>query len=75
MNLLPLFQEPSPLFPAYAGTIAYQPGQFPTAERVWARTLKLPVWHREDDLPLAVRYVEAIRKVASHAHTLRRTSV
>ncbi|MFE7664011.1 hypothetical protein [Streptomyces celluloflavus] len=42
------------------------PGDFPAAEHVHATTLKLPVWHREEDIPLVDAYTEAIAKVAAH---------
>jgi perosamine synthetase len=71
LNLLPLFQEPGPLFPAYEGKLAYRPGDFPQAEQVHRNTLKLPVWHREEDLPIAMRYVDAIRKVIHHIEELK----
>ncbi len=70
LNLLPLFQEPSGLFPAYKGKLAYGPGDFPRAEAFHAGAIKLPVWHREEDLPLARQYVEAIRKVSAHHRDL-----
>ncbi|WP_194817954.1 DegT/DnrJ/EryC1/StrS aminotransferase family protein [Nocardia sp. XZ_19_385] len=68
LNLLPLFQEPGPLFPAFTGKLAYAPGDYPRAEEIHHATLKLPVWHREEDLPVVDRYIEAIRKVTEH-HT------
>lgn len=68
LNLLPLFQEPGPLFPAFSGRLAYAPGDYPQAEAVHHRTIKLPVWHRETDLALVDQYIEAIHKVAQH-HT------
>ncbi|MFI6042607.1 DegT/DnrJ/EryC1/StrS family aminotransferase [Nocardia sp. NPDC051321] len=68
LNLLPLFQEPGPLFPAFTGKLAYGPGDYPRAEQIHHATLKLPVWHQEQDLPIVDRYIEAIRKVTEH-HT------
>lgn len=65
LNLLPLFQEPEPLFPQYAGKFAYKHGDFPRAEEVHRNTLKLPVWHREEDMPLVNQYIEAFRKVTT----------
>lgn len=62
---LPLFRDPNPLmsrFGAHSG-MNYQPGQFPVAQKVWRNTLKLPVWHREEDLPLVERYIDGFRKV------------
>jgi len=70
LNLLPLFQEPSGLFPAYKGKLAYGPGDFPRAEAFHAGAIKLPVWHREEDLPLARQYIEAFRKVSAHYRDL-----
>ncbi|MFE7798689.1 DegT/DnrJ/EryC1/StrS family aminotransferase [Nocardia sp. NPDC057440] len=71
LNLLPLFQDPEPLFPAFTGKLAYAPGDYPRAEQIHHSTLKLPVWHREDDLPLVDRYIEAIRKVTEHHAELK----
>ncbi len=74
LNQLPLFQDPEPLFPHHpaAGTIRYQAGQFPIAEHIHHHTLKLPVWHREEDMPLVRRYVEGFAKVVEHHHELER---
>ncbi|WP_433655345.1 DegT/DnrJ/EryC1/StrS family aminotransferase [Nocardia sp. CA-128927] len=66
LNLLPLFQEPGLLFPAFTGKLAYAPGDYPRAEEIHHATLKLPVWHREEDLSIVDRYIEAIRKVTEH---------
>jgi perosamine synthetase len=72
LNLLPLFQDPRPLFPHHtnANQIRYEPGQFPVAEQLHARTLKLPVWHREQDIPLARQYATGFRKVVGLHHEL-----
>lgn len=70
LNLLPLFQDPGGLFPGYAGGFGYQPGDFPRAEEFHERSIKLPVWHREEDLPLAGQYVEAFRKVSASYRSL-----
>ncbi|OKJ97524.1 DegT/DnrJ/EryC1/StrS family aminotransferase [Amycolatopsis sp. CB00013] len=73
LNLLPLFQDPRPLFPhhPYVGQISYRPGQFPVAERLHANTLKLPVWHRERDISLAQKYAAGFRKVVGFHHELK----
>nr|WP_218003367.1 DegT/DnrJ/EryC1/StrS family aminotransferase [Nocardia transvalensis] len=71
LNLLPLFQEPGPLFPQYERTLNYRPGDFPQAEHVHRTTFKLPVWHRDQDLPIAMRYVDAFRKVIHHVDELK----
>ncbi|WP_063001921.1 DegT/DnrJ/EryC1/StrS family aminotransferase [Nocardia mikamii] len=71
LNLLELFQNPGPLFPGYGGEFSYRPGEFPNAERIHQNTVKLPVWHREQDLPVVDDYIDAITKVAQHACHLR----
>lgn len=73
LNQLPLFQCPAALFPQQREftAIHYQPGDFPVAELVHHHTLKLPVWHREEDVPLARAYVDGIKKVALHHHDLK----
>ena len=40
------------------------------AEAIHRNTLKLPVWHREDDRPLADSYIDAFRKVADNYRNL-----
>lgn len=70
LNLLPLFQDPSGLFPAYEGKFAYRPGDFSGAEAFHAGAIKLPVWHREEDISLARQYVEGFRKVSAHHRDL-----
>ncbi|MFQ6327863.1 DegT/DnrJ/EryC1/StrS family aminotransferase [Nocardia sp. CWNU-33] len=71
LNLLPLFQDPGPLFPALTGKLTYAPGDYPQAEEIHLTTLKLPVWNREEDLPMVDRYIEAIRKVTEHHAELK----
>lgn len=72
LNLLPLFQEPGPIFPDIQGIVTYRPGDFPHAEAVHRDTLKLPVWHREEDLPLVDQYIGAFRKVTERYRDLIR---
>ncbi len=43
LNLFKLFQDPTPLFPHYTGKVAYKPGDFPVAESLSARAIRLPV--------------------------------
>ncbi|MGY5134639.1 hypothetical protein ACWGJW_19905, partial [Streptomyces nigrescens] len=38
----------------------------PIAEKAHTHTIKLPVWHREQDLKLAGQYVSAARKAGEH---------
>jgi dTDP-4-amino-4,6-dideoxygalactose transaminase len=75
LNLLPLFQEPGPLFPRLAGRFAYAPGQFPAAETFHDNVIKLPVWHRDEDQPLVDAYIDAIRKVSDRYTDLLTTGV
>jgi len=70
LNLHPLFQAPTPLFPHSAQVPTYKAGQFPRAEAFHANTLKLPVWHREEDIPLAHAYTDAFAKVIAHHRDL-----
>ena len=70
LNLLPLFQDPAPLFPGLAGAFGYSPGDFPRAEEFNRTAVKLPVWHREAAMPLAEQYIEAFRKVSANYRDL-----
>lgn len=70
LNLLPLLQDPVPLFPQYSGRRNYSRGDFPNAETVQHGTLRIPVWHREEDMPLVDSYIESFRKVTSHYRKL-----
>ncbi len=73
LNLHPLFQDDAPPFPGPTEWPRYAPGDFPVAERVHRQTLKLPVWHRSEDVPLADAYVTAFSKViGNHQDLLRR---
>lgn len=71
LNLHPLFQAPTALFPRCPQMPAYTAGQFPHAEALHANTLKLPVWHRKEDIPLADAYTAAFAKVTAHHHDLK----
>ncbi|MFI1800574.1 DegT/DnrJ/EryC1/StrS family aminotransferase [Streptomyces sp. NPDC020379] len=66
----PLFQVPGDLLPGYADRQSLPVGSFPAADHIHATTLKLPVWHHEDDVHLADAYTTAIAKVAIHAKDL-----
>jgi len=68
LNLLPLFQEPGPLFPALNRRFAYAPGQFPRSEAFHDSIIKLPVWYHEDDQGTVDAYIEAFGKVSTR-HT------
>jgi perosamine synthetase len=75
LNQLPLFGDIGTLFPHHPARtqLRYHRGQFPVAEQIHHHTLKLPVWHREEDMPLVHRYVEGFSKVVEHHRDLQRT--
>lgn len=62
----PLFHTPGALLPGYADHQGPAADSFTTAQRVHGSTVKLPVWHRDQDLHLAEAYTAAIIKVAEH---------
>ncbi|MEV5510046.1 DegT/DnrJ/EryC1/StrS family aminotransferase [Streptomyces orinoci] len=65
LHELPLYQHPGLLFPGCSHQHRqYPPGSFPIAEHAYRHTIKLPVWHREQDLALAEQYVRAATKVS-----------
>ncbi|MER7845012.1 hypothetical protein ABTZ03_13840 [Kitasatospora sp. NPDC096077] len=47
------------------------PGDFPVAEYAHHHMIKLPVWHREQDLELAEQYVRAAIKISDHHEELQ----
>ncbi|UGY94491.1 hypothetical protein [Streptomyces gobiensis] len=61
-----LFQHLGSLLSGYPDHQGPVEGDLPVAEQVRGTTLKLPVWHREADIPLADAYVTALVKVATH---------
>lgn len=62
LHMHPLFTQPSALFHRFP---APKSGAFPVAERFHRHSLKLPVWHADEDM--ALRYIAAIKKVATGA--------
>lgn len=66
----PLFRAPGALLPGYADSQGPPVDGFPAADHVHATTLKLPVWHHENDVRLADAYTTALAKVATHAKDL-----
>ncbi|MFG2212581.1 hypothetical protein [Streptomyces sp. NPDC048638] len=52
----PLFQRPGALLSGYADSDGGAAENYPAARRVHASTIKLPVWHREQDLPFVNAY-------------------
>ncbi len=64
LNLLPLFQEPTELFPSYAQTpFSYAPTDFPQSLKYFTRALKMPVWGYPDEAPVVDAYIRGILKV------------
>ncbi|MFC0602238.1 hypothetical protein [Streptomyces palmae] len=55
-TLNPVKTQALPQPPALPPSVP-QAGDFPVAEHAHAHTIKLPVWHREQDLELAEKYV------------------
>lgn len=43
LNLLKLFQDPGLLYPNYDGKLSYKLGDFPMAEKFFARAIKFPI--------------------------------
>lgn len=72
LNWLPLFQQAGEAHPAYKGSsmLAYEPGQFPGAERFAKQAITLPVWARASDEPTVVQYLDAIEKVVRNHEQL-----
>jgi dTDP-4-amino-4,6-dideoxygalactose transaminase len=64
LNLLPLFNKPGDLFPAYKGknNFSYKKGDFPSAERFFKYLVKLPVGVDREDGALVNRYRQALKK-------------
>ncbi|GAB7185472.1 DegT/DnrJ/EryC1/StrS family aminotransferase [Kitasatospora sp. Ki12] len=71
LHELPLYQHPDLLFPGHPHHHRqYRPGSFPVAEQAHRHTIKLPVWHREQDLTMAEQYIRAAAKVSEHHEEL-----
>jgi len=66
LNHLPIFQDPTPLFPSYRGKLGYQKGDFPVAEQFFANAIKLPVWVNKSDQVTVEQYVTGFEKVIKH---------
>jgi dTDP-4-amino-4,6-dideoxygalactose transaminase len=59
-----LFRNPSEIFPNRRPPASI--AALPTADALYRRALKLPVWHREEDFELAMQYARGLRKVLRH---------
>jgi perosamine synthetase len=63
-------RNPGPLFPDLTEVLRYRKEDFPKAESSHQNTLKLPVWHRENEKSLALEYADAFRKVIENHQEL-----
>ncbi len=65
LELLPLFQNPSPLFPEYKGLVKYKLGDFPVAERFFDETIKLPIdiYRNKKYKKVLEEYAQIIKKI------------
>jgi len=72
LNLLPLFQNPTDLFPAYKkDCFSYKPGDFPKAEKFYKFAIKLPVWAFVKDLAMVNAYIRGFKKVVENLDQLK----
>lgn len=71
LNLLPLFQNPNELFPAYKNNIfSYSPGEFPRAEKFYQNAIKFPVWAEQKNARTVASYIRGIKKVINNYQQL-----
>lgn len=66
LNYYPLFQDPAEIFPKYKDKLGYGSEDFPNATKFYDGALKLPVWHKEEDLEIVRKYIEAFKKVVNY---------
>ncbi|MEM4204896.1 MAG: DegT/DnrJ/EryC1/StrS family aminotransferase [Candidatus Methanomethylicaceae archaeon] len=65
LHSLPIFTKTREILPHFYSKKNLQYCQsFPNADRVWSRTLKLPVWAYPDEKQIVSLYIEGICKVA-----------
>lgn len=69
LNRLELFNNPQVLFPNYQ-KINHE--GYPTADKFFENTFKLPVWYSEDDLDIVLKYCDILRKVANYYKNIKR---
>ena len=67
-HLLPLFQEPSVLFPQFYETSdCFNTNEtFPNAQKFYESIIKLPIWTQPEHRSLVRSYIEGLRKVLDH---------
>ncbi len=67
LNLLPLFQNPTELFPVYKNNeFSYGPGEFPRAEKFYKNAIKFPVWADQKNTGIVTAYTRGIKKVVNN---------
>ena len=70
LNELPLFQDPSDLFPSYRGKLSYKSEDFPVAKKFYKNAIKLPVWFTEEDSVVVDNYIKGFEKVIKEHKSL-----
>ena len=66
LNLLPLFQDPTNLFPIYknkGSRFSYKAGDFPNAEKLFKSLIKMPVGVDKEDNKIMNIYIQGIKKI------------
>jgi len=71
LNLLPLFQAPTELFPIYKSNgFSYAKGDFPRAEMFYENAIKFPVWAEQKYASVVASYIRGIQKVSDNYQQL-----
>lgn len=71
LNLLPLFQNPTKLFPVYENnTFSYSPGEFPRAEKFYQNAIKFSVWAEKRYTRMVIAYIRGTKKVIDNYQQL-----
>ena len=71
LNFLPLFQNPTELFPTYQKhRFSYKLGDFPKAEKFYQNAIKLPIWASKNDFKFVNLYIVGIKKVMRNYRNL-----
>lgn len=67
LNLLPIFQTPTELFPNYKKhQFSYKPGDFPKAEKFYQNAVNIRIGASKNDLKLINLYIAGIKKVLAN---------
>jgi dTDP-4-amino-4,6-dideoxygalactose transaminase len=71
LNLLPLFQTPTELFPIYkSNSFSCAKGDFPRAEKFYENAIKFPVWAEQKYASVVTSYIRGIQKVSNNYQQL-----